>query len=677
MPGMTSEKPAPAPARTVQTRSGRWWDTHERLLRCLALLAIGWTSAYLVWRVGWSWHGAHPVAFAALLFCELFGLWSLLTLAWYSWSRPVVRRPPVTARRSVDVYVCTYNEPVSVLRATLTGCARMTYPHTTYLLDDGRRPEMAALADELGAVYLTRPDNAHAKAGNINHALPRTGGELIFILDADQVPMPDALDALVGYFDDPGLALVQTPNDFFNHDSAQHYEPGRHEQSVFYSVLMPGKARHGATYWCGSGAVLRRAALLDIGGVATETVAEDFHTTIAMQRHGWTTRYHAETLVQGLAPQSLDAYLLQRDRWARGNLAVFRTPESPLRVRGLTFRQRLSYLNSLVAYGAGPVRALLLLVLAAALWTGALPLTATSTQFLLLWLPATALSLLAGAALSRGYMRARETFHFELTVAAIHLRALLAVVRRDRPAFRVTPKVATEYGGLTALRRLRLPMLLGAALAAGLVIRAVDGLTALAPDPQHWLAGLSETLRMPDLPPLTGLATLVVPVLAALELWRVLRTVRIHMRRRQVRNTFRFPAQGGVRLTRLLNTAIPTSVARMTDINPSGLSLVQADAVPVGAPVELRFWLPDAAGERREAVVDAEVRSCRRASGGHRLGLRFFSVNAQAEQAIVEYCFVVNTHERLRATMPAIAGPATAQPATAQPAAAQIERVAA
>jgi len=105
--------------------------------------------------------------------------------------------------------VTTYNEPVDVVEATLAGCAALRYPHETFLLDDGRRSEMAILAEEWGARYMSRPDNTHAKAGNINHALGITNGDLIFCLDADHVPLPDALDALVGYFDDDKVALVQ------------------------------------------------------------------------------------------------------------------------------------------------------------------------------------------------------------------------------------------------------------------------------------------------------------------------------------------------------------------------------------------------------------------------------------------------------------------------------------
>ncbi len=433
---------------SAQTRIGRWFDRHPLPLRLFALCALVWGVGYLIWRFGWSGEGANPILFAMLLVTEVYGLWALGTLAWYSWSRPPAVRPPATAGREVDVYVCTYDEPLEVVAATLAGCRALTYPHTTYLLDDGRRPEMEDLARTAGARYLTRPDNSHAKAGNINAALNRTDGELVLMLDADHVPMPDALDAMVGYFDDERVALVQSPHDFFNHDSVQHYVVGRHEQSLFYRVVCPGKNRHGAAYWCGSAAVLRRAALLEIGGVATETIAEDFHTTIRMQRHDWTSRYHDEVLVQGLAPHDLDSYLLQRDRWARGNLAVFTLPESPLRARTLRPLQRLSYFVSLAAYLAPPMRLLLLTTLALVMWTGALPMKVSVLALAALWLPAVGLNLLAGSALTRGYMKIGETAHYELLTMEIYTRALRCIFRPGRTAFKVTPKQGDGGGGL-------------------------------------------------------------------------------------------------------------------------------------------------------------------------------------------------------------------------------------
>ena len=276
------------------------------------------------------------------------------------------------------------------------------------------------------------------------------------MLDADHVPMPDALDAMVGYFDDERVALVQSPHDFFNHDSVQHYVVGRHEQSLFYRVVCPGKDRHGAAYWCGSAALLRREALLEIGGVATETIAEDFHTTIRLLRHGWSSRYHDEVLVQGLAPHDLDGYLLQRDRWARGNLAVFTLPESPLRARELRPLQRLSYFASLAAYLAPPMRLLLLATLGLVLWTGELPMKISVLALAALWLPSVSLNLLAGSALARGYMKIGETAHYELLTMEIYTRALRCVFRPGRTAFEVTPKQGGDGGGLEAVRKLHL-----------------------------------------------------------------------------------------------------------------------------------------------------------------------------------------------------------------------------
>ncbi len=491
-----------------QTPLGRFFDRHLLLLRSFAVGALLWGVGYLTWRIGWSGAGASPVAFAMLLMTELYGLWALGMLAWFSWSGPPAVRPPATPGREVDVYVCTYDEPVEVVAATLAGCRALSYPHTTYLLDDGRRREMEELAELAGARYLTRPDNSFAKAGNINAALPRTDGELILMLDADHVPMPDALDAMVGYFDDERVALVQSPHDFFNHDSVQHYVVGRHEQSLFYRVVCPGKNRHGAAYWCGSAALMRRAALLEIGGVATETIAEDFHTTIRLLRYGWTSRYHDEVLVQGLAPHDLDGYLLQRDRWARGNLAVFTLPESPLRARELRPLQRLSYFASLAAYLASPMRLLLLLTLGLVLWTGELPMKVSLVALAALWLPAVALNLTAGSALARGYMKIGETAHYELLTMEIYTRALRCAIRPGHTAFKVTPKQGADSGGLAAVRKLHLVLACALLVAGGTALRLLD------------LVGAGP---LPDLP---GVAAGIVPVLGLIELRRIARTLR-------------------------------------------------------------------------------------------------------------------------------------------------------
>ena len=567
-----------------------------------------------------------------LLVTEIYGLWALGTLAWFSWSRPPAERPPVTPGRSVDVYVCTYNEPQEVIAATLAGCRALTYPHTTYLLDDGRRPEMAELAKLAGAEYLTRPDNSHAKAGNINAALSRTEGELVLMLDADHVPMPDALDAMVGYFDDERMALVQSPHDFFNHDSVQHYVVGRHEQSLFYRVVCPGKDRHGAAYWCGSAALIRRAALLEIGGVATETIAEDFHTTIRMQRGGWKSRYHDEVLVQGLAPHDLDGYLLQRDRWARGNLAVFTLPESPLRASELAPLQRLSYFASLFSYLAPPMRLLLMATLGLVMWTGELPMKISVLALAALWLPYVTLNLGAGSALARGYMKIGETAHYELLTMEIYTRALRCIFRPGHTAFEVTPKQGTGGGGIKAVGKLRLVLLCAGVVGAGTVLRLLD------------LAGMGP---LPDLP---GIAAVIVPLLGLIEMRRILRTLIAVGRRQQRRLVYRFEGDADAECY----SEDGHVSGRLIDASAAGVGLVLEAPLPVGAKPAVLLQLEDAAGDSHEVAAQVEVRSCREADGRHLVGATITEIDSASRMQLMEWCYVVCNHERLRGHRPAV-----------------------
>lgn len=618
-------------ASDEQTRLGQFFDDRPWLLRAVALLALIWGVGYLTWRVGWSGEGASPVLFAMLLATEVYGLYALAVLAWFSWSRPPAQRPAATPGRKVDVYVCTYDEPTEVVMATLAGCRALTYPHTTYLLDDGHRPEMEELAELAGARYLTRDDNAHAKAGNLNAALPRTEGDLVFILDADHVPMPDALDALIGYFDDERMAIVQTPHDFFNHDSVQHYRVGRHEQSLFYRVVCPGKDRHGAAYWCGSAALINRHALLEIGGVATETIAEDFHTTIRLLRHGWRTRYHDEVLVQGLAPHDLDGYLLQRDRWARGNLAVFTLPESPLRARTLSAKQRLSFLASLLAYLAPPMRLLLLLTLGAVLWTGALPMKISVLALAALWLPSVALNFSAGAALARGYMRVPESAHYELLTMEIYARALRCIVRPGRAAFKVTPKQGRDGGGFDSLRKLHLVLFCTVVLLTGTVMRLLD------------LFGLGP---LPDLP---GIAAVVVPLLGVYELRRLFATSAAVVRRRQRRLVYRFEGDAEAHVY----SAETRTLARLVDASSAGVGLVAEAPLELGSEPALLLRLADAGGQAHEVAAKVEVRTCREVEGKHLIGATIREIDPDARLALMEWCYVVCTHERLRGHRPA------------------------
>jgi cellulose synthase (UDP-forming) len=602
------------------------WYRHETLIRLVAVIALLWGAVYLGWRIGWSGQDTDPVVFILLLAAELFGWISLGLYAFMAWRVPESVRPPRPDRLpTVDVFVCTYDEPVRVIEATLVGCAAIAMPHVTSLLDDGRRPEVAALAAKLGARYVTRKDNANAKAGNINHALSVTTGELILCLDADHVPRPDVLDATVGYFSDSRVALVQTPHDFLNRDSAQHTRPARHEQTLFYDVIAPGKDRHNAMFWCGSATLLRRAALEDVGGVLIDTVAEDFHTSIAIHARGWKTCYHNEILVQGIAPHDLAAFLLQRARWARGNLAVLRTSENPATCRGLTAAQRVSYLSSLGNYFGSIQRAVLLGVLMVMLGAGVLPMRASPALLAIFWLPWALLAFASSGALGRGTLGPFDSTRYGLMTMGIHVRGAVALITRRTGTFKVTPKDGIDTGGWQVFRALGLLTTIGSALLVA------------------WVLRLADVVGVIDLPDLPGFATAIALALGVWEFGCIAFVLGSLARRRQLRHQYRFPAQIRARVART------QSVVSVVDLTPDGLAFLSPLDVPVGQRFELLTRLPGASGPLRDLKFGVEVRSCHAAPRSrYRVGCRIDTDEA-TRLALVEYCYVAQPAERLGA----------------------------
>ena len=306
-------------------------------------LAVWWLSVPLLLLE------AHAVVGLALF---TFSLWDLDATP----PAPVVEE---TTDR-IALLIATYNEPEEVLLPTIAAAVALQPRHETWVLDDGDRPEIRALAEALGASYLSRRTRQDAKAGNINHALSHIDADLVAVLDADHVARPDLLRHTLGYFADPDVAVVQTPQEFYNAGSFEHVEPRARglarqarstysEQSLFYRAIQPGKNRWNAAFWCGTGAVLRVAALNSVGGVATGSVTEDIQTTIRLQRRGWKTVYHNEVLAHGLAAASVEQYALQRHRWCTGAMQVLRK-ERPLSGPRLTVLQRLAYAATLLGW---------------------------------------------------------------------------------------------------------------------------------------------------------------------------------------------------------------------------------------------------------------------------------------------------------------------------------------
>ena len=221
----------------------------------------------------------------------------------------------------VDVYIPTYNEDVEIVRKTALAALAIDYPEgkkQVYILDDGRaakyrarRNQLHQMCEELGCRLLTRDNNAHAKAGNINTALTRTQGDLILILDCDHIPTQEILHRTVGFFLDPKVSLVQTPHWFYNPDPFERnlLTEGRVPvgNELFYKVLQKGNDFWNAAFFCGSAAVIRRDHLLEVGGIATETVTEDCHTSLRLHSLGYKSVYYDKIMVAGLASEKFSA----------------------------------------------------------------------------------------------------------------------------------------------------------------------------------------------------------------------------------------------------------------------------------------------------------------------------------------------------------------------------------
>ncbi len=292
------------------TSSTRWGLSRQALTRLFVTLTLTLGVIYVGWRwlfsVNWSvWWAAVPLVLA-----ETYSLTDSFLFGATMWRmRERGDPPPPIPVSSVDVLITTYNEPVDLVMTTAAAALAITQPHRTWILDDGARTDMAAAAAAAGVGYLVRSDdwrgrNRHAKAGNLNNALLAIDGEFVLILDADQVPAPEILDRTLGYFRDEQVALVQTPQWFSNVTDS---DPLGSQAPLFYGPIQQGKDGWNAAFFCGSNAVLRREALMQLGVLGyiedvQRTVREGLRTADAtLARAGRSARDHGEALTVALA----------------------------------------------------------------------------------------------------------------------------------------------------------------------------------------------------------------------------------------------------------------------------------------------------------------------------------------------------------------------------------------
>ena len=337
----------------------------------MIVLSVLVSSRYIYWRateslgIGTGHRNSLDYFFAiGLLLAEIYAFIVLL-MGFFQVLWPLNRKPAPMSKDlsewpTVDIYIPTYNEPLKVVRPTVLAAMDIDWPReklNIYVLDDGRREEFRSFCEEVGVVHVTRNSSKHAKAGNLNSAMGKTSGEFIAIFDCDHIPTRSFLQVTMGWFGkDKKLAMMQTPHHFFSPDPFERnlgtFRKVPNEGELFYGLLQDGNDFWNATFFCGSCAVIRRTALMSVGGIATETVTEDAHTALKMHRRGWTTGYLNIPQAAGLATESLSAHVGQRIRWARGMAQIFRI-DNPLFGRGLTIPQRLCYANAMLHFFYG------------------------------------------------------------------------------------------------------------------------------------------------------------------------------------------------------------------------------------------------------------------------------------------------------------------------------------
>jgi cellulose synthase (UDP-forming) len=433
----------------------------------LAAVSLVLMSRYELWRwlqtlppLGWTadWF----VGFIFILTESLTVIGHGVTLLFMS--RTSNRSPEVDANLAwlhqqgrtaplVDVFICTYNEEATILEKTIVGAMAMDYPNfRVWVLDDGRRPWLEALCRRHGCCYLTRHDNAHAKAGNINNGINHVGQlsdppDFVSILDADFVPLSNFLMRTVALFRDPRVGVVQTPQHFVNPDPIQanlavpNIWPD--EQRYFFDVIMPSKDAWGLAFCCGTSSVIRFEALRAIGGFPTDSVTEDYLVTLRMQQSQYRTVYLNEKLSIGLAPEGLAEYATQRSRWCLGLMQIIRGPLGPLRRgNGLPWLHRVSLIEAVLYWAMSfPFRLMCILVPICYWWLDIRAVKAELTDAVWYFLPYFVSQIAVTAWLGEGRLLPLMSDVGQLLVAPEIIRAVLAGLLQPKgQKFKVTPK---------------------------------------------------------------------------------------------------------------------------------------------------------------------------------------------------------------------------------------------
>jgi cellulose synthase (UDP-forming) len=437
--------------------------TSKRLIFLNGLLALVYFTA-----IAFGFAHGNQVLFGLLIGGEVFHLLQVIGFCYTIWGKPTEKQFDDSFNKSVDIFITVCGEPVEIVRQTALAALAMQYPNfKVYLLNDGYVAKkdnwraINALALELGIGSVTRRKPGGAKAGNINYGLKKTSSPYFVVFDADHVPHPDFLRQVMGYFVNPNMGFVQTPQFYKNQRLNDITRTAWDQQTLFFGPIMTGKNRMNAAFMCGTNMAVSRKAVLEVGGMCEFNIAEDFLTSLFVHAKGWQSVYVNKVLAEGLAPEDFLSYYKQQYRWTRGSLEViFRY--NPLFMRGLTLPQRLQYLISASYYFSGFVVAIDMIIPLIFLYTGITAINTATMALALVFLPYIFLNLYT-LQKSSNFSYSFRAISFSISAFFLQLRAIVAVLTNQQTAFSVTPK-SQQQGNFSYLV---IPHLLYMVVAAG------------------------------------------------------------------------------------------------------------------------------------------------------------------------------------------------------------------